>query len=154
MIKTIFDLLNSKKLTISVAESITGGALSSKLISKAGSSNFFQGSLVVYNDEIKSKILGIDINTIKEVSAVSEWTAYEMAKSTKKIFSSDYVISTTGNAGPEKYDEISKTGQVFITLITPNKSITKEYFLDGDRLENIKKTVDFSINLLHKNLSI
>ena len=54
----------------------------------------------------------------------------------------------------EKYDEISKTGQVFITLITPNKSITKEYFLDGDRLENIKKTVDFSINLLHENLSI
>ena len=98
--------------------------------------------------------MGIDINKIKEVSAVSEWTAYEMAKSTKKIFSSDYVISTTGNAGPEKYDEISKTGQVFITLITPNKSITKEYFLDGDRLENIKKTVDFSINLLHKNLSI
>ena len=74
--------------------------------------------------------------------------------STKKIFSSDYVISTTGNAVPEKYDEISKTGQVFITLITPIKSITKEYFLDGDRMENIKKTVDFSINLLHKNLSI
>ena len=49
--------------------------------------------VLVYNDEIKSKILGIDINKIKEISAVSEWTAYEMAKSTK-IFSSDYVIST------------------------------------------------------------
>ena len=144
MINEIQHFLIENNKTLSVCESIT----------KAGSSNFFQGSLVVYNDEIKSKILGIDINKIKEVSAVSEWTAYEMAKSTKKIFSSDYVISTTGNAGPEKYDEISKTGQVFITLITPNKSITKEYFLDGDRLENIKKTVDFSINLLHKNLSI
>ena len=154
MINEIQHFLIENNKTLSVCESITGGALSSKLISKAGSSNFFQGSVVVYNDEIKSKILGIDINKIKEVSAVSEWTAYEMAKSTKKIFSSDYVISTTGNAGPEKYDEISKTGQVFITLITPNKSITKEYFLDGDRLQNIKKTVDFSINLLHKNLSI
>tara|TARA_B100000989_G_C19309444_1_gene371902 strand:- start:42 stop:506 length:465 start_codon:yes stop_codon:yes gene_type:complete len=154
MINKIQHFLIENNKTLSVCESITGGALSSKLISKSGASNFFQGSLVLYNDEIKSKILGIDINKIKELSAVSETVAHEMAKSTKKIFNSDYVISTTGNAGPKKYDEISKTGQVFITLITPIKSITKEYSLDGERLENIKKTVDFAINLLHKNLSI
>ena len=149
--KIQYFLINNKK-TLSVCESITGGALSSKLISKAGSSNFFKGSLVVYNDEIKSKILGIDINKIKELSAVSDKISYEMAKSTKNIFNSDYVISTTGSAGPKNYDEISKTGQVFITLITPIKSITKEYSLDADRLENIKKTVDFAIDLLYKNL--
>ena len=51
MIKTIFDLLNSKKLTISVAESITGGALSNQLMSLAGSSSFFKGSVVTYSDE-------------------------------------------------------------------------------------------------------
>jgi len=84
MINEIQHFLIENNKTLSVCESITGGALSSKLISKAGSSNFFQGSVVVYNDEIKSKILGIDINKIKEISAVSEWTAYEMAKSTKK----------------------------------------------------------------------
>ena len=53
MIKTIFDLLNSKKLTISVAESITGGALSNQLMSLAGSSSFFKGSVVTYSDESK-----------------------------------------------------------------------------------------------------
>ncbi len=66
MINEIQHFLIENNKTLSVCESITGGALSSKLISKAGSSNFFQGSVVVYNDEIKSKILGIDINKIKE----------------------------------------------------------------------------------------
>ena len=145
MINEIQHFLIENNKTLSVCESITGGALSSKLISKAGSSNFFQGSVVVYNDEIKSKILGIDINKIKEVSAVSEWTAYEMAKSTKKIFSSDYVISTTGNAGPEKYDEISKTGQVFITLITPNNQLQKNTFLMGTDWKILKKLLIFQL---------
>ena len=152
MISDIHKFLIDNKKTISTCESITAGAISSSLITKSGSSRFFKGSIVVYNDDVKSKILGIDINKIKELSAVSDKISYEMAKSTKNIFNSDYVISTTGNAGPENYDEISKTGQVFITLITPIKSITKEYSLDADRLENIKKTVDFAINLLYKNL--
>ena len=65
MINEIQHFLIENNKTLSVCESITGGALSSKLISKSGSSNFFQGSLVVYNDEIKSKILGIDISNFQ-----------------------------------------------------------------------------------------
>ena len=86
MIKEIRDFLIINNKTISTCESITGGAISSKLISKAGSSNFFLGSIVVYNDEVKSKILNIDLNKIRKLSAVSEEISIEMAKSAKKIF--------------------------------------------------------------------
>ena len=152
MIEEIRDFLINNKKTISTCESITGGAISSKLTSKAGSSNFFLGSIVVYNDEVKSKILNIDLNKIKKLSAVSEEISIEMAKSAKKIFKSDYCISTTGNAGPQNYDEISKTGQVYITILTPNKTISEEFYLEEDRSKNIKNTVSIALKLLYENL--
>lgn len=152
MIEEIRDFLINNKKTISTCESITGGAISSKLISKAGSSNFFLGSIVVYNDEVKSKILNIDLNKIKKLSAVSEEISIEMAKSAKKIFKSDYCISATGNAGPKNYDEISKTGQVYITIVTPNKIISQEFSFEDGRSKNIKNTVSFALNLLYENL--
>tara|TARA_B100000963_G_C22442689_1_gene587373 strand:- start:350 stop:814 length:465 start_codon:yes stop_codon:yes gene_type:complete len=153
MIKNIHKYLINKKKTISTCESITGGALSSKLMSLAGSSAFFKGSVVVYNDEIKSKILGIDYSRIKKFSAVSEQISNEMAISAQKIFDSDYCIATTGNAGPNNNDEISKIGQIYVTLITPKKIITQGFVFSNDRNKNIEKTVDFAIDLLYKNLS-
>ena len=63
-----------------------------------------------------------------------------------------YCISTTGNAGPQNYDEISKTGQVYITIVTPNKIISQEFSLEEGRSKNIKNTVSFALNLLYKNL--
>ena len=153
MISDIHKFLVQNNKTISTCESITGGAISSKLTSKPGSSIFFKGSVVVYNDEVKSKILGIDLKKIKKLSAVSQQISLEMALSAKNIFDSDYCIATTGNAGPSNYDEISKTGQVYITVITPEKIITEEYTLSGVRSKNIEKTVNFAIDLLYKNLS-
>ncbi len=152
MIAEIHKFLTENNKTISTCESITAGAISSKLIQYPGSSIFFKGSLVVYNDEVKSKILNIDLNKIKKLSAVSKEISNEMALSAKKIFNSDYCISVTGNAGPKNYDEISKTGKVYITLITPKKIITEDFYLIDKRSKNIEKTVDYAINLLYKNL--
>ncbi len=152
MIKKIHNFLIENNKTISVCESITAGALSSKLISNPGSSAFFKGSLVVYNDEIKNKLLKIDLEKIKKFSAVSKEISLEMAKSVKKIFDSDYSVSTTGNAGPQNSDKISKKGGLFITIVTPSKIITKEYSLKDQRSKNIQNAVDFAINLLYKNL--
>lgn len=152
MISDIHKFLIDNKKTISTCESITAGAISSRLITEAGSSRFFKGSIVVYNDDVKSKILGIDINKIRSLSAVSKEISHEMALSAKKIFNSDYCISTTGNAGPNNYDEISQTGQVYVTVITPEKTITQDFKLSNNRLKNIENTVDFAISLLYKNL--
>jgi len=152
MISDIHKFLIDNKKTISTCESITAGAISSRLITEAGSSRFFKGSIVVYNDDVKSKILGIDINKIRRLSAVSKEISHEMALSAKKIFNSDYCISTTGNAGPNNYDEISQTGQVYVTVITPEKAITQEFKLSNNRSKNIEKTVDFAVSLLYKNL--
>ena len=98
MIKTIFDVLNSKKLTISVAESITGGALSKQLMSLAGSSSFFKGSVVTYSDESKIEILKIEKEKIRKHSAVSQQISALMASNVKNLFKSDIGFSTTGNA--------------------------------------------------------
>ena len=87
MIKTIFDLLNSKKLTISVAESITGGALSNQLMSLAGSSSFFKGSVVTYSDESKIEILKIEKEKIRKHSAVSQQISGLMASNVKNLLS-------------------------------------------------------------------
>ena len=152
MIDKIYNFFNNQNFTISVCESITGGALSHKLISRAGSSKFFKGSVVVYNDEIKSKILDIDLKKIKKFSAVSKEISYEMAKSVKKIFNTDFSISTTGNAGPLNYDDLSKTGQVFITIITPYSTLSKEYYLIDNRSKNIQNTVNFALEFLYESL--
>ena len=74
MISDIYKFLIDNKKTISTCESITAGAISSRLITESGSSRFFKGSIVVYNDDVKSKILGIDINKIRKLSAVSKET--------------------------------------------------------------------------------
>ena len=152
MISDIHKFLIDNKKTISTCESITAGAISSRLITEPGSSKFFKGSIVVYNDDVKSKILGIDINKIRKLSAVSKEISHEMALSAKKFFNSDYCISATGNAGPNNYDEISQTGQVYVTVITPEKTITQDFKLSNNRLKNIENTVDFAISLLYKNL--
>ena len=80
----------------------------------------------------------IDLEKIKKFSAVSKEISLEMAKSVKKIFDSDYSVSTTGNAGPQNSDKISKKGGLFITVVTPSKIITKEYSLKDQRSKNIQ----------------
>ena len=75
-----------------------------------------------------------------------------MAKSVKKIFNTDFSISTTGNAGPLNYDDLSKTGQVFITIITPHSTLSKEYYLIDNRSKNIQNTVNFALEFLYESL--
>ena len=152
MIKTIFDVLNSKKLTISVAESITGGALSKKLMSLAGSSSFFKGSLVAYSDESKIEILKIQKEKIRKHSAVSHQIAGLMASNVKNLFKSDIGFSTTGNAGPGLNDEKSSVGELYISFHFKNKTKTKFFKLQGNRDANINKAVKVSLEFISENL--
>ena len=153
MIKTIFDLLNSKKLTISVAESITGGALSNQLMSLAGSSSFFNGSVVTYSDESKIEILKIEKEKIRKYSAVSQQISALMASNVKNLFKSDIGFSTTGNAGPGLNDEKSKLGELYISFYYEGETNTKFFKLDSDRESNINKAVRVSLDFILQNLN-
>lgn len=138
--------------TLGLAESITGGLLSSRFTSFSGSSNYFKGSIVAYSSSIKENILGVKLGTIKKHSVVSSNVANEMAIEAKKILGSDYAISTTGNAGPTKGDSNQSIGKIFISIATPNNVKSFEFNFGKNREKNIHKTVNKALELLFSEL--
>ena len=144
-------LVKSKK-TLSIAESLTGGLLSSRFTSLSGASCYFKGSVVAYSSSIKKNILRVNPETIKKFSVVSSNVANEMALETKKILNSDYAISTTGNAGPTKGDSNKPIGKIFISIATPNDVKSFEFNFGKNREKNIHKTVNKALELLFSEL--
>ena len=128
--------LKKKKLTLAVAESITGGGIGSAITDIAGSSEIFLGGVIAYSDEIKIRELGISKNNLKKFSAVSEEVAIAMADGVRKKFKSDFAISTTGVAGPGKsYGQ--KAGTVWIAISSKNNTVAIPLALTGDRKSKI-----------------
>ena len=138
--------------TLAIAESLTGGLLSSRFTSLSGASNYFKGSVVAYSSSAKENILGVDPKTIEKYSVVSSYVANEMAIETKKILDSDYAISTTGNAGPSKGDSNEPIGKIFISIATPKDVKSFEFNFGKNREKNIHKTVNKALELLFSEL--
>lgn len=152
MLKNIIQFLKKEKQTLSVAESITGGNLSSSFISESGASSFFLGSVVTYSKKSKIEILNISSEDLQNNSLVSEYVSKNMAESCKKLFKSSYSISTTGNAGPKTNDSVSNVGQVFISVASKSGIFTEEFNIKGTRKEIIEQTVENAHRILYKNL--
>ena len=152
MLKNIIEFLKKEKQTLSVAESVTGGNLSSSFISESGASSFFLGSVVTYSKNSKIEILNISSEDLQNNSLVSEYVSKNMAKSCKKLFKSSYSISTTGNAGPKTNDSVSNVGQVFISVASKSGIFTEEFNFKGNRKEIIDQTVENAHKILYKNL--
>jgi len=125
-------MLTKKRKTISIAESCTGGLLSSKITDAPGSSVYFKHSEVVYSTNSKIKQLGISEKIIKKFSAVSSETAKEMANKIRKKAQTDISLAVTGYAGPGS-PEGSKAGEGYISLSTEKKTDVKKVFFSGDR---------------------
>jgi nicotinamide-nucleotide amidase len=124
--------LAKKKVTLSVAESITGGGLAAAITEVAGSSKVFLGGVIAYADEIKINQLDVDAKTLKKFTAVSEEVAKEMAIGVRKKFNSDYAIATTGVAGPGKaYGQ--KAGTVWIAIASKKEVFAIALALSGSR---------------------
>jgi nicotinamide-nucleotide amidase len=124
--------LAKKKVTLSVAESITGGGLAAAITEVAGSSKVFLGGVIAYADEVKINQLDVDAKTLKKFTAVSEEVAKEMAIGVRKKFNSDYAISTTGVAGPGKaYGQ--KAGTVWIAIASKKEVFAIALALSGSR---------------------
>ena len=152
MLKNIIQFLKKEKQTLSVAESVTGGNLSSSFISESGASSFFLGSVVTYSKNSKIEILNISSEDLQNNSLVSEYVSKNMAESCKKLFKSSYSISTTGNAGPKTNDSVSNVGQVFISVASKSGIFTEEFNFEGNRKEIIEQTVENAHRILYKNL--
>lgn len=145
-------LLAQKNLTISTAESCTGGKIAQTISSVAGSSKYFAGSIVTYATQAKIDVLEISQEFINENSVVSANVARQMAVNVRKIMKTDYAISTTGNAGPSKGDENAELGVVFIALATPTAVIVEECNFGQPREKVINRTVNKALDMAMKEI--
>ena len=150
--KLIANKLTSNNLTISFAESFTGGKISDTLVSVTGASSFFKGSLVCYSTASKVNNLNVDKDLIDKYSVVSKEVVESMALNVKKMFNSDYSLATTGNAGPTKGDSNKEIGTVYIGLATPEKVFSFEFNFGNSRERVTVKSVNKSLELILKEL--
>tara|TARA_B100001142_G_C14310319_1_gene646374 strand:- start:7 stop:486 length:480 start_codon:yes stop_codon:yes gene_type:complete len=144
LIKKVSDILIRKKKSLAIAESCTGGKIASLITSFPGSSLYFNGGIVAYNNSIKINQLGVDLVDLKKYSAVSDKVAIQMANKIRNKFSADLSISTTGYAGPDG----NKVGQVFIAFSTSEKEYVKEFLFKGSRLDIIDESVYQGLSIL------
>jgi len=140
----------NKNLTLTTAESCTGGMISSAIVHINGSSQIFKSSVVVYSNEMKTNLLDIQKDLITKNGAVSEIVAFNMAKNSMKILNADLSIAVTGVAGPTGGSIDKPVGLVWIGIGTKEKIITNKCQFNGDRLEIRKKTTYESLKLANK----
>ena len=151
--KIIADKLTQKGLTISTAESCTGGYISHLLTKHPGSSKFFIGSIVCYNNDIKVSQLEVPKTLIETKGVVSIETVEIMAKSILKKFKSDYSIAISGILGPTGETPDKPIGMVCIAVADKNSIQSKTIYLKYNREKNIELTSMFTLNLLRKMIS-
>ena len=124
-----------KGLTVSAAESCTGGLVGSYITDIAGSSAYFLGSAGTYQDEIKAKLLGVPEKTLQTYTAVSEETAAAMAEGSRALYGSDVAVSTTGIAGPDGGTDEQPVGLVYFGVAGPKGTVVYKSVFPGDRKE-------------------
>jgi len=147
VVEKLHEFFRSKGLTLSVAESCTGGLMSHYITALPGASAFFKAGLVAYSAEIKESILGIAPETLNTYGVVSAETAREMAERVCVISRTDYAVSTTGNLGPDVLEGKEK-GLVYIAAARAGKTVFRELRLNGSRTENKEQTVLEALRLV------
>jgi PncC family amidohydrolase len=134
-VKRVHNLFRSNGLTLSVAESCTGGLISHYLTCLPGSSYFFKSGVVTYSEEAKRVILGISSSFISRYGVVSAETAEEMAERIRLLLKSDYTLSTTGNLGPGVIEGTEK-GLVYMSVSKAGKTYVRKLVMSSGRIEN------------------
>jgi nicotinamide-nucleotide amidase len=143
--------LNKKKLTISFAESCTGGLLSSTITSISGSSKVFNLGLITYSNKAKTAVLGVPKNVIIKYGAVSKECCLSMVKNLSKISKASISVSITGIAGPKGGTKLKPIGLVYIGIKKGNKIMIKEnLFRSKKRIFIQKATVRISLKIIDK----
>lgn len=139
-------------MTIAVAESCTGGLLSSMITDVPGSSGYFLGGVVAYHNETKKKLLGVSPSSLKRYGAVSEHVAAEMARGVSENLSSDIGLSITGIAGPGGGSEHKPIGTVYIGISIKDSSFVKGFRFEGTRRSIKKQSATSAIDALSELL--
>ena len=144
--------LKESSKTLSIAESCTGGSISKLITSVPGSSEYFQGGVVVYSNHSKEIVLGVKPKSIKEKGAVSGEVVEQMAEGVRLKFKSDFGIATSGIAGPGGGSDYKPVGTVWIGISSEKGSHSFHFLFGKNRNRNIILTSNTALNILRKEL--
>jgi len=152
LLEELMKALKERKLTITAAESLTGGLFQQELTSIAGASAVFKGGIVCYSNEVKQQVLQVNPETLKTHGAVSEECAIELAENAARLVKSDIGVSFTGVAGPDEL-EGKPVGTVYIGIaIHGRPTVVEKIILGGTREANRNRTVKFGCYFILRNL--
>lgn len=131
--QVVGELLTENELTVSSAESCTGGNIAHKIVQRAGSSAYFMGSVVSYSNDVKAEVLGVSRSDIARYGAVSRQVAEQMALGAARLMRTDCAIATTGIAGPEGGSKFKPVGTVWFAVKYGERVVSECIKFDGDR---------------------
>ena len=150
--REIGDLLRRKGLTLGVVESATGGLISHLITNVPGSSDFYQGSVTSYSNEIKIKVIGVKAATLKKYGSVSPQVAEEMAAGGRKVLAVDICLADTGIAGPGGGTLEKPVGLFYIGLAHQGGAFSRRYQSHGTREENKQSVAEAALSWLKEYL--
>lgn len=142
------ELLTQLGLTLSVAESCTGGLLGAIIVDVPGSSKYFEGGAITYSNRLKEQILRVPVQILAQFGAVSAETATAMAHNARLLFATDVALSVTGIAGPGGGTPQKPVGLTYVALATAAGETHRRYVFEGSRRENREQAVRAAFELL------
>ncbi len=145
-------LLSSKQMTVSTAESYTGGNIAGAITRIPGASQYFKGTIVAYDNKVKEEVLKVNPNDITNHGAVSQTVAEQMATNVRTLLKTDFGIATTGIAGPSGGSKEKPVGLVWIAIATPNGVFSQRFLLGNNRNKTVLQSIQIALNLLRVHL--
>lgn len=145
----IGELLKSKNLSLSTAESCTGGGIAALVTSVPGSSEYFNGGIVAYSNEVKISLLHVSADTLERHGAVSQETVIEMVKGAMKALKTDCAVATSGIAGPGGGTSEKPVGTVWIAAAYKNEIVTFKQEGNDGRAGNVQNAIQNALKMLH-----
>lgn len=148
----IGDLLKAKRQTLATAESCTGGYIAHLITRIAGSSAYFRGGIVAYENAVKTQVLGVPTSILETDGAVSEACVRAMAEGAKRLLGVDFAVSVSGIAGPDGGSDEKPVGTIWFAIATPNGTSAEKLKFGRDRMKNIELTSVYVLTALLKSV--
>lgn len=146
-------IMKTKGLTVCTAESCTGGRIANMITSIPGSSAYFKGSVVAYDNEVKKNLLGVPADMLEKDGAVSRHVVERMAEGVKKLLKTDFSIATSGIAGPDGGTINKPVGTLWIAAASEQGIVSENHVFGGDRMNNINRFSIAALNLLRRQVA-
>jgi nicotinamide-nucleotide amidase len=145
-------LLKERNATVCTAESCTGGKIAQLITTVPGSSSYFMGSVIAYNNSVKKKLLNIHDDLLKKYGAVSREMVEMMATGARDLLRTDFALATSGIAGPDGGTEEKPVGTIWIAVSSDKGIVSQKHVFGNDRIVNIKRFSFAALNLLRKQI--